>query len=120
DEISFIAWISKLLKVISVALTTILLVLVSLGMMNVLWIAIRERTREIGTLRAIGMQRTRVLAMFLIEGFLLGLSGTLIGAAVGVLLSLGITGAHIHMPIALQLFLMSDSLVMTPTVGWVG
>ena len=37
--------------------------------MNTLWIAIRERTREIGTLRAIGMQRARVLAMFLIEAF---------------------------------------------------
>ena len=34
-----------------------LLVIIAVGIMNTLWIAIRERTREIGTLRAIGMQR---------------------------------------------------------------
>ena len=39
----------------------------SIGIMNTMWIAIRERTREIGTLRAIGMQRRAVLWMFLLE-----------------------------------------------------
>ena len=49
-----------------------------------MWIAIRERTREIGTLRAIGMQRGGVLWMFLLESLLLGLFGTLAGAVAGV------------------------------------
>ena len=44
--------------------------------MNTMWIAIRERTREIGTLRAIGMQRGGVLRMFLFESFQMGLIGT--------------------------------------------
>ena len=48
--------------------------------MNTMWIAIRERTREIGTLRAIGMQRRAVLRMFLLESLMLGLVGTVGGA----------------------------------------
>ena len=54
------------------AASCVLLVVIGVGIMNTLWIAIRERTREIGTLRAIGMQRRRVLLMFLIEALMLG------------------------------------------------
>ena len=51
--------------------------------MNTMWIAIRERTREIGTLRAIGMHRREVLWMFLLESLMLGLFATLCGVARG-------------------------------------
>ncbi len=67
----------------------ILLVIVVIGIMNTLAIAIRERTREIGTLRAIGMQRRAVLRLFLLESALLGLAGVVGGALVGVGLSPG-------------------------------
>ena len=68
-------------------LVILLMVIVAVGIMNTMWIAIRERTREIGTLRAIGMQRTQVLWMFLIEAFLLGLAGTAAGRGLGAALS---------------------------------
>jgi ABC-type antimicrobial peptide transport system permease subunit len=64
-------------------LSTLLAVIVSIGLMNTLWLAIRERTPEIGTLRAIGMQRRAVAALFLIEALLLGLFGSSAGAAIG-------------------------------------
>ncbi len=63
------------LSVITGVLTFVLLVIIAVGIMNTLWIAIRERTREIGTLRAIGMQRARVLVMFLTEALMLSLAG---------------------------------------------
>jgi len=56
-------------------LITILILIVAVGIMNTMWIAIRERTREIGTLRAIGMQRGAVLWMFLLESLMLGFLG---------------------------------------------
>jgi putative ABC transport system permease protein len=115
DEVAFVKWVVQLISVASGAVTAILLIVICFGMMNVLWITIRERTREIGTLRAIGMQRARVLSLFVTEGFVLGLSGTVLGAMLGVLISALVTAAHVPVPIGLQLFLMSDHVVMTPT-----
>jgi len=78
--------------------------------MNTMWIAIRERTREIGTLRAIGMQRRGILWMFLFESLLLGLASATAGAIAGALIAAALNGAHIAVPVSMQLFLMSDHL----------
>ncbi|MFN7132956.1 MAG: ABC transporter permease, partial [Myxococcales bacterium] len=85
DEVSFLTWTLKSVDYLSVMLIGILMVIVVIGIMNTMWIAIRERTREIGTLRAIGMHRGRVLRMFLCEAGLLGLLGTSVGALAGAL-----------------------------------
>ena len=58
DEMSFLSWIVTAVTWLGNVLVTVLMVIVAVGIMNTLAIAIRERTREIGTLRAIGMQRT--------------------------------------------------------------
>jgi ABC-type lipoprotein release transport system permease subunit len=110
DETSFLKWTITTVQVLSGALIFILLVIISVGIMNTLWIAIRERTREVGTLRAIGMQRTRVMAMFLIEALVLALGATAVGAAVGFLACVGVNAAHVEVPVAVQLFLMSSKL----------
>ena len=57
DEISFMTWTLTALQGLSFVLIVILIAIIVIGIMNTMWIAIRERTREIGTLRAIGMQR---------------------------------------------------------------
>ncbi len=72
-----------------------------------MWIAIRERTREIGTLRAIGMQREQVVRQFLIEALMLGAFSTLIGAALGTVAGFAINRAQIPVPVAGQLFLLT-------------
>jgi ABC-type antimicrobial peptide transport system permease subunit len=89
-------------------LITILLGIVVVGIMNTMWIAIRERTREIGTLRAIGMQRGAVLWMFLLESLMLGLGGTIAGAALGFGVAAALNAAHIHVGTGMQFILMSD------------
>ena len=76
DEISFMTWTLKALQGLSLVLIVILVAIIVIGIMNTMWIAIRERTREIGTLRAIGMHRRGVLWMFLLESFMLGLLST--------------------------------------------
>ena len=110
DEISFIQWSITAITWLSYTLVGILLVIIAVGLMNTLWISIRERTREIGTLRAIGMQRERVLAMFMTEAFTLALTATLAGAALGVALCAVLNLAHLQAPLALQLFLMREEL----------
>jgi len=110
DELSFMMWTLKALQGISVVLMVILLAIVVTGIMNTLWIAIRERTREIGTLRAIGMQRGSVLRMFLFEAALLGIMGSVSGVLLGVLTAALVNAARVHVPLSVQLFLMSDTL----------
>ncbi len=117
DETSFLTRILTALDAITAALITILLVIIVLGIMNTLWIAIRERTREIGTLRAIGMQRSRVLWMFLSEAFLLGFGGTVGGVGLGVVTAEAINSARITAPLAVQMILMSDRLSFSIHLG---
>jgi ABC-type lipoprotein release transport system permease subunit len=103
-------WTLDLLKGLTALLLIILIAIVVTGIMNTMWIAIRERTREIGTLRAIGMQRGGILWMFLLESVLLGLFSTIAGAMGGALIAAALNAMHIAVPLSVQLFLMSDRL----------
>jgi putative ABC transport system permease protein len=111
DEVSFLTWVLTAISSVSFLLVTILMVIIGIGVMNSMWMAVRERTGEVGTLRAIGMSRGRVLAMFLLEAMLLGLGATAIGGAVGAALAAGLDAALIEIPVpAVQAILMSDVL----------
>jgi len=61
----------------------IMAVIVAAGVMNTALMSVFERTREVGTMRAVGARRSRVLALFLLEAALLGLAGAALGAALG-------------------------------------
>jgi len=56
---------------------------VALGIASVLAISVTQRTREIGILRAMGTRRIQMLQVFLIQGAILGLIGSLVGALFG-------------------------------------
>jgi putative ABC transport system permease protein len=110
DELSFMMWTFRALQGLSFLLMVILLAIMVAGIMNTLWIAIRERTREIGTLRAIGMQRMGVARLFLFEAGMLGVLGAAAGVVLGGIVIFLINAANIHVPISVQLFLMRDTV----------
>jgi ABC-type lipoprotein release transport system permease subunit len=110
DEMSFLSWIVTAVTWLGNVLVTVLMVIVAVGIVNTLAIAIRERTREIGTLRAIGMQRTQVLRLTLLEAFLLGLGGALLGALLGAAVGAGLNAASIELPETMQYFLLQRNL----------
>ena len=56
---------------------------VALGIASVLSVSVVQRTREIGILRAMGTTRGQMLRVFLVQGALLGLAGSLLGGAAG-------------------------------------
>ncbi len=113
DELTFIRWAVTAVDGLMYILTVVLLIIIAIGIMNSMWIAIRERTREIGTLRAIGMQRRRVLVMFVIEAFTLGSLGTIAGAIIGLIVALALNAAHVPVPAGARMFLMAANLKMT-------
>ncbi len=56
---------------------------VALGIASVLFVSVIQRTREVGILRAMGITRRQMLSVFLIQGGLFGLAGSLIGGLSG-------------------------------------
>ena len=56
---------------------------VALGIASVLAVSVTQRTREIGILRAMGTRRRQMLQVFLVQGAVLGVAGSLIGALAG-------------------------------------
>ena len=66
------------------------------GAVNTMMISVSERTREVGTLRAIGATKGQIMRIFMSEAFLLGLGGAIIGVIIGVVVSVSLpslTGA---------------------------
>lgn len=105
------------IKVFTGLLVFVLMVVIVIGILNTLAIAIRERTREIGTLRAIGMQRRKVLWLFMLETALLGFGGCAFGALAAGALAAGLNAAAIRVPEAVQLFLSQEHLTFRLRLG---
>jgi putative ABC transport system permease protein len=64
-------------------LHVVLAIIAAAGVLNTALMSVFERTREVGTIRAIGTRRGRVVSLFLLEGLLLGLLGAVFGALLG-------------------------------------
>lgn len=73
----------NIIQVVFVGIAAISLLVGGVGIMNTMYTAVLERTREIGVMKAIGARNEDVLKLFLIESGLLGLSGGLIGVLIG-------------------------------------
>jgi putative ABC transport system permease protein len=75
---------------ISILIMVIFLMIVMVGVSNTFSMIVWERTREVGTLRALGMQRGRAVQLFLLEAGFLGISGTVVGLLLGTLILEGV------------------------------
>jgi len=104
--------IANMIDMMTLFIKIILISVVLISIMNVLVMAVYERIREIGTMSAIGTQPGKVLALFLSEGFLLGLAGTL----VGVVISVGAIWALNSMTMTFS-FGRQEGLVLAPTIA---
>lgn len=118
DEVSSVEWVLTALRGISMLLLTVLVIIVAAGIASSMWIAVHERTAEIGTMRAIGMSRGLVLLLVLTEAFFLGLAASLVGTLVGVALSLAIDAADIRIPVtALEDLFFSSTFRLRVNTG---
>ena len=75
--------ISGTLTLLLGGIASISLVVGGIGIMNIMLVSVRERTREIGIRKAIGARGSDILAQFLVEALTLSLLGGLLGVALG-------------------------------------
>jgi putative ABC transport system permease protein len=96
---------SQLLTVLLTAIAGISLIVGGIGIMNIMYVSVTERTREIGLRMSIGARGIDILFQFLIEAILISISGGLIGVA------LGITASHL-----VTIFLSWPTLVSNSSI----
>jgi putative ABC transport system permease protein len=75
--------IARMIDMMTVFIQILLIAVVLISIMNVMIMAVYERIREIGTIAAIGTLPAKILSMFIMEGFCLGVIGAVIGNIVG-------------------------------------
>ncbi len=99
---------------IGIFLTSLSLLVGGIGVMNIMFVSVKERTREIGIRKAVGARRRAILTQFLIEAVFV----CLIGGLVGVMIALGLTGLiRLILPAALPLSTVGLAFVICLIVG---
>jgi len=78
-----IGTVQQFLSLLLGGIASISLVVGGIGIMNIMLVSVRERTREIGIRRALGAQQSQILTQFLIEAVILSLIGGSIGVIIG-------------------------------------
>lgn len=108
---------NETLTLLLMAMAVIVFIVGGIGIMNVLFVSVKERTNEIGILKAIGCAEKDILTEFLLEASCI----SLVGAVLGVLVSLGITPLIESFSVRVELSLWGACLsllfgVMTGTI----
>jgi putative ABC transport system permease protein len=87
ELISTISSTSELLTVLLAAIAGISLLVGGIGIMNIMYVSVKERTKEIGLRMSIGARGIDILLQFLIEAIFISITGGIIGVALGVVAS---------------------------------
>jgi putative ABC transport system permease protein len=109
--------ISAQIGLVTIALAAVSLLIGAIGIANVMFISVTERTREIGVRLAVGARRGHVLAQFLVESAVLSGIGGVIGVATALLLGLMMTLVVSGFSAVAPVWAMCSGLVVSVGVG---
>ncbi len=103
--------IARMIDIMTFFIKLMLIAIVLVSIMNVMIMAVYERIREIGTISAIGTMPGKILSMFLIEGFCLGVFGAIVGNAAGLIIIFILKAVKVTFEFGRQ-----TGLVLSPTI----
>lgn len=107
---------TDMMTVLLAAVAGISLLVGGIGIMNIMYVSVTERTREIGLRMSIGAKGIDILAQFLIESILISVTGGLIGVLFGVGAALVVNGVA-HFPIYIQPWSVMLSFAVCTVTG---
>ena len=112
EKISPFFNIAKMIDLMTFFIKIMLVAIVLVSIMNVMIMAVYERINEIGTISAIGTLPSKIMGLFVVEGFLMGILGTTVGTAIS-LISIAIMNT---IQISFN-FGRQTGLLLSPTIG---
>ena len=117
DLLATVNGIAATMTLVLLAIASISLVVGGIGIMNIMLVSVKERTREIGVRRALGATRADILWQFLVESVVVSVMGGLIGLGLG---AAAIAAAHRavpDLPVQLSWWIVGVSLGFSALVG---
>lgn len=107
--------LTSLIKTIGTSITLLSLVVGSIGIANIMFVSVKERTKEIGIRKAIGAKRVTILFQFLIESVTICLTGGLVALIIAFPISLIID--YVLLPTAMPLWVVILALGISIIAG---
>ena len=107
---------SDMMTVLLACIAGISLLVGGIGIMNIMYVSVTERTREIGLRMSIGARGIDILSQFLIEAVIISVSGGIIGILVGVIAS-WLVNVIAHWPIYIQPYSVVLSFAVCTVTG---
>ncbi len=121
EALDMITTITDALRFFLAAIAAISLVVGGIGIMNIMLISVRERTREIGLRKAIGANNVNIMSQFLLEAIIVTLIGGIIGviggAVISILIALVANLLGYHWQFSISLFSILLAFFVSASVG---
>ena len=105
------------LAIAGFGITGLALFVGAIGIMNITFVSVKERTREIGTRRALGARRSSILLQFLIEAVSICFVGGLLGMGIAYGFKTGLDKAFTNFPFVFSIGLVVSGVIASVTVG---
>ncbi len=107
---------SDMMTVLLACIAGISLLVGGIGIMNIMYVSVTERTREIGLRMSIGARGIDILSQFLIEAVIISVSGGIIGILLGIIAT-WLVNLIAHWPVYIQLYSVALSFAVCTITG---